>query len=111
MGKYGPGVSMKSMMQMEMKEVEKVLKKYNVSKKDSRTVTDALKEAYFQWCKTNAMANYTEDIFRQLAGEDTFKAFCRMVITNFMPYEDEKMKETYAWYDESPFEDGEDEEQ
>ena len=101
MSKYGSGVSMKSMMEMEMEEVEKVLDKYNVSKKDRAVVTDALKEAFFQWCHTNAMACYTDEMFRQMVGDKSYNEFCKMVMWNFTPYEIEKMKQTYAWYGDS----------
>ena len=56
MGKYGSGVSMKSMMRMEMADVTEALDRSNISAEDRKIVTDALMEAFYQMARINATA-------------------------------------------------------
>lgn len=56
MSKYGSGVSMKSVIEMECEEVEKILDKYQVAEEDKVVVMSAMKEMAYQWCCSNAYA-------------------------------------------------------
>lgn len=71
MGKYGSGVSMKSMMRMEMADVTEALDRSNISSEDRKIVTDALMEAFYQLAHTNAVACAFEE-YIQAADKDLF---------------------------------------
>ena len=101
MGKYGSGVSMKSMMEMELKEIENACNKYKMIEEDASVITDAYKEICYQWCTTNAMACYMEDMFVQMFGEDAYTQFCKTIMWNFAPYQTEKLIDTFPWYKEN----------
>lgn len=71
MGKYGSGTSMKSMMRMEMADVNEALDHSNIGPEDRKTITDALKEAFWQWAQSNASACAFED-YIMAADKDLF---------------------------------------
>ena len=100
MSKYGPGISMKTMQQQEMEEVRRVLRKYRMSKKDRDVIIDALKEAYYQWCDTNASSCLQDEVLRQLISEEAYVQYMKLHINLAPAFIAEKMEETYAWWDE-----------
>ena len=55
MGKYGSGVSMKTVIETEVAEVENILNKNRVPAEEKKAVLDALQEMAYQWCQTNAV--------------------------------------------------------
>lgn len=112
MSKYG-SISLKSAMLLEMKEVTDVLDKYQVEPEDRETVTGALKEAYYQLCTLNASACHFEEMVLQMLDEENKAKLLRLFVHTHMPYEIQKMRETFAWYDDEPegFEDEEDDEE
>lgn len=101
MGKYGNGISMKSVMEMELREIENACNKYKMTEEDASVITDAYKEICLQWCTTNAMACYMEDMFIQMFGEDVYAQFCKTTMWNFTPYLTEKLMDTFPWYKEN----------
>lgn len=94
MSKYGSGVSMKNMMLMEMEDVTKILDKYNMTAEDKKAITDALKEAFFQWASTNARFCQYEELFKQAYGEKAMMKIFKLLIIS-EPYFAQKMNETY----------------
>lgn len=71
MGKYSSGVSMKSMMRMELADVNEALDHSNIGPEDRKTITDTLKEAFWQWAQCNASACAFED-YIMAADKDLF---------------------------------------
>lgn len=94
MSKYGPGVSMKQMMLMEMVDVNIILDKYNMTAEDKKVVKDTLKEAFFQWASTNARFCQYEELFKQAYGEKAMMKIFKLLIIS-EPYFAEKLAETY----------------
>ena len=99
MAKYN-GMGMKGAMLNYMNDVTEVLDRHNITGEERDIVTDTLKEAFFQWCESNAVACYKEEIMKQLMTEEQFQEYTRLFVHNFFPYEMEKLSETYAWYEE-----------
>ena len=99
MSKYG-SISMKNFQLEEMKEVEKVLRKYNVSEPDARIIKDALKQAYYEWCQSNAHGCLIEEVMRQTAGEEAYINFVKKMMPISFGFVNQKMLETFAFYDE-----------
>ena len=48
MGKYGNGLTMTSVCELEVKECEKILSTYNVSAEDIEEITSMIKEGWYQ---------------------------------------------------------------
>lgn len=96
MGKYGSGVSMKTAIELDVKEVEGVLDKYNVAEEDRETVLSVVKEMAYQWCHTNACFCAVEDIVLEEIGDKKYlevtKKFMRDPGKVF-----DKMRETYPF--------------
>lgn len=101
MSRYGPGVSMKSAMRMNMETVENVLSKYNLSVEDAKQITDILKEAYFWYANCNAYAFFFDETCNQLFGEKAMKKVYPLLFTG-VPFITEKLDETYPeeWKDD-----------
>ena len=99
MGKYGSGVSMKSMMRMEMADVTEALDRSNISSEDRKIVTDALMEAFYQWAHTNAIACAFEE-YIMAADKELFLQAANPART--MEAVTKKLEETYPeeWSDE-----------
>ena len=110
MGKYGNGVSMKSVVEMEMEIVEKVLDRYKMKKSDRRVITKALKNAYYLWCSSNAHACLFSDLVEQTYGKEEMDKLCKMSIQAY-PYIVQKMEETYPYYNEDFFDDDDEEDE
>lgn len=70
-GKCGNCVSMKDMMRMEMAEVTEVLDRHDISGEDRAIVTAVLKEAFYQWANTNAVACVFEE-YIETADKDLY---------------------------------------
>lgn len=98
MAKYGSGTSMKTTLLMEMSEIKEAVK--SLPKEEQKVVTDAYKELAYQFCEINAHACYSEDLIKQIMTEEQYDAFIKFYIRSFMPYETQKMFETYPWWDE-----------
>lgn len=98
MGKYGNGMSLKSMLLYEWEEIDKILKKYNVSAEDYNAIKDNYQDKCYQLCHINASACYFEDMFKQLVDEDVYRKFTLLYIQNFAGYKMEKMMQTFPWY-------------
>ena len=61
MSKYGPGVSMKTVITEEVAAVQNILNRSNLSEEDKKSVIDTVKEMAYQWCMANANACAIED--------------------------------------------------
>ena len=111
MSKYGLGVGMKSAMEMDMREVEAVLDKYNMKPHDRELVVEILKEAYFEWASVNAAACHFEELVKGFLDEENWTKLMRIFLVNHTQYLVDKMSETYAWYGDEPegFKDEDDE--
>lgn len=95
MGKYGNGVNMKSVIEMEYAEVKDVLDKYKMAEADKVVVLDALQGMAYQWCHSNANACAYERCVpykKNPLGLISSKKFQE-------EYKD-KMEKTYPWYGE-----------
>lgn len=107
MAKYGNGISIKLMLEMELNEIAEILCKYNVSDEDGDKVIDAYKELAFQFCTINAAACSTEEILKEYVTEpEGFRKYLAME-----DYRQQKMKETYPWIDDAWYGEDDDEEQ
>ena len=73
MGKYGPGVSMKTAITEETKLVQGILDKSNLSEEDKDTVMGSLKEMAYQWCQSNATACAIEDAAMKMVDVATWQ--------------------------------------
>lgn len=48
MGKYGPGLTIKEVCELEVEELKEILSKYDISKEDKEEIEDMIQEGYFQ---------------------------------------------------------------
>lgn len=48
MGKYGSGLTIKEVCDLEVKELKEILSKYDISKEDKEEIENMVKEGYFQ---------------------------------------------------------------
>ena len=55
MGKYGSGVSMREVIELELNEISEALDRGKMTFDDAEVVKDAYLEACFRWCNTNAV--------------------------------------------------------
>ena len=100
MSKYGSGISMKDFQLLEMKEVRQILNKYSMTKKDREVVEGALKQAYYEWCESNASACMVEEALMQLLDEETYDKLTKIILMFHLSGMDDKMEQTYAFYGE-----------
>ena len=56
MGKYGSGVGMKDVIEMEMQEAKGIMEKNKLTEEDQKALTDIIQEMAYQWCVSNASA-------------------------------------------------------
>ena len=107
MGKYGPGVSMKSVIEMEVAEVEEILDRNHVAEIDKKAVLDALKEMAYQWCQSNAGSCAIEAVL-QKQYKDTWDDMIKHLMTNktYNRVRTEKLGETYPDWDEEEEDEG-----
>jgi hypothetical protein len=100
MGKYGSGVSMKSMLETEMKEIQAVLQKYDMSDEDKKIIINAYKEVAYQWCSSNANACACEKQITAAIGLEKQMKYINISSPEFNNAVYIKMKETYPWFDD-----------
>ena len=98
MSKYGSGVSMKTMLKLEMEEIDAILNKSNLSKEDREVIQDAYKEVAYQWCHTNAIFCAYEETLKQAVNEETMQEFTKDFVPMSFGFVTQKMKETFPWY-------------
>ena len=60
MAKYGSGLSVNDVCELELKEMEGILNKYNVSEEDKNNLMDMIEEAYFQLSESYACSRVLE---------------------------------------------------
>lgn len=48
MGKYGPGLTIKEVCDLEVKDLKEILSKYDISNEDKEEIEFMVKEGYFQ---------------------------------------------------------------
>lgn len=107
MAKYGNGISIKSMLEMELNEITEILCKYEVSDEDGDRIVGAYKELAFQFCTMNASACSFEEILKTyLSGPEIFRRYLILE-----PSRHQKMEETYPWSDDAWYGEDDDEEQ
>lgn len=91
---------MKHMMELEMIGIESVLNRSNLSKEDRQAIRDAYKEICHRWCHSNALSCAFEETLKQATSEETMQAFYRVFIPMSFGFVNQKMIETYPWYEE-----------
>lgn len=80
MGKYGSGVSMKTVIELEVREVEGILDYYKLPQEEKAQVIDALKEMAYQWCSSNATACALEDAVMKFCNDETAQNVLREAV-------------------------------
>lgn len=95
MSKYGPGVSMKSIIVSECKEVEELLDRSDMFPEDKAQVLDAMKEMAYQWCSANATACAMEDVAKSMLSEEQYATFQKKVMEGLSV--GKKMQETFPF--------------
>ena len=98
---------MKTVLLMEMEEIKEAIR--DLPREEQKAVTDAYKELAYQFCETNAHACFAEELLHQLMTEEQLTAYTKFYLHSFMPYETQKMLETFPWYMEDEDEEGTDE--
>ncbi len=95
MGKYGPGVSIKTVITQEAKLVQEILDKGNLSEEDKDTVMGSFKEMAYQWCQANATACAIEDAAKDVVDAATWQMIEMEAVRNGL--QGIKMAETYPF--------------
>lgn len=54
MGKYGNGVSMRTVIIAELEEIKRAIDRSDVADEDAKVIKDAFLEMAYQWCSSNA---------------------------------------------------------
>lgn len=60
MGKYGNGFTTSDICKFEIKEIQDILEKYDISEEDETQILSAIKEAYFKVSQANRSARVME---------------------------------------------------
>ena len=60
MGKYGNGFTTSDICKFEIKEIQDILEKYDISEEDEARILSAIKEAYFKVSQANRSARVME---------------------------------------------------
>lgn len=60
MGKYGNGFTTSDICKFEIKEIQDILEKYDISEEDEARILGAIKEAYFKVSQANRSARVME---------------------------------------------------
>lgn len=107
MGKYGSGVSMKSVIEMEVAEVEGILDRNHIAEIDKKAVLDALKEMAYQWCQSNAGSCAVEAVLKERY-KDTWDDMIKHLVTNetYNRVRMEKIEATFPDWDEDEEDEG-----
>lgn len=80
--------------------IQEILDRSNLSFDEKDEILDIFKHVGYMWCEENAAFCFMEDTIRQLVSKESFNAITRHFILNNHPYVDEKMRETFPWYDD-----------
>lgn len=100
MGKYGPGLTINDVCKLEVEEAKEILKKYKVSDFDAETITDMIKEAYYQFSRLATSGRALERLLEEMTGkkcQDYFQRYMELSMeeANEHPFdigdEDEEM--------------------
>lgn len=114
MGKYGSGVGMKDMIEMEFDEIKSILHPYKLGKQDEEELLGIVKNLAYEWCCSNACARAVEEWAKDHMSEEMYKKYvCLLIPTHLDNYHDtyvKVMSETYPWYNDSPFDDEDEDE-
>ena len=95
MGKYGNGVSMKSAIETEVKEVTDILNRSNLGEEDKNIIIDALKEMAYQWCNSNAFGCAMEKLIKEQCPDMTDMMIMEKLLKDGI--REKKMKETFPF--------------
>ena len=72
---------MKTVIELEVGEVEGILDNNNLSEEEKAQVIDALKEMAYQWCSSNAVACALEDAVMKFCNDETAQNVLREAVT------------------------------
>lgn len=95
MSKYGPGVSMKTVITEEVRSVQEILDKSNLSNEEKKAVIDSVKEMAYQWCQANAGACAIEEAAEKILTPVKWQEITLAAMTGSMSAI--KMAETYPF--------------
>lgn len=98
MSKYGNGIGMKAMLEMEFDIIREAVKELPKEKQD--IVLDAYKSLAYEWCSSNAYMCLTEEMLGEAIDQETLTKFWKLIYRMAVPYINEKMVDTYPWYEE-----------
>jgi len=94
MSKYGSGVSMRTVIESEVREAEQILKESGLSEDGKEQIIDMLKEMAYQWCAANASACSFEGAVKEKY-PDEFKILLSESIRSGI--KEQKIAETYPF--------------
>lgn len=94
MSKYGNSVSMRTVIESEVNEVNGILEKSSLSKKQKEQVVDAMKEMAYQWCCANASACALENAIREICPKEMERIMFASIRSGFI---ERKKAETYPY--------------
>ena len=86
---------MKTVIELEVREVEGILDYYNLPEEEKAQVIDALKEMAYQWCSSNATACALEDAVMKFCNDETAKNVLREAVAGRA--REEKFVATYPF--------------
>lgn len=71
---------MKTVIELEVEEVEGILDNNNLPEEEKAQVIDALKEMAYQWCSSNATACALEDAVMKFCNDETAQNVLREAV-------------------------------
>lgn len=86
---------MKTVIELEVEEVEGILDNNNLPEEEKAQVIDALKEMAYQWCSSNAIACALEDAVMKFCNDETAKNVLREAVVGRA--REEKFVATYPF--------------
>ena len=109
MSKYGSGTSMKTVIELKVAEVTKILDRNGVTGEDKKAVLDALKKMAFHWCENSAVCCGIDALLEEEypdVRKAIYEGFFRL--RNIVYHEKfmEMMKKTLPEWDEEEDDDG-----
>lgn len=93
MGKYGNGVSMKTVIETEVADAEMLLQDQPEEVREE--ILNIIKEMAYQWCHSNAFACAMEQIISADMSESEFVQFGQKIMNS--PVVMDKMQETFPF--------------
>ncbi len=105
MGKYGSGLTINDLCKLEVKEAKEILGKYKVLDSDAEAITDMIKEAYYQFNRSDIYSRALERLFEEMTGKKCQDYFQRFMELNV----EEAMKAPFDADDEEVFDEDYDE--